>query len=101
MRFIKDQAFDFSAAGGDVAVLIGMNGSGKSQVMELIAEVFTYLERKQRSDFRVRESLGYDFRISYQLASARVKVVVASVKQPWAEYVERRRPSGPPHRALD
>ena len=36
---LKDQAFDFSVAGGDVAVLIGMNGSGKSQVMELIAEV--------------------------------------------------------------
>ena len=40
---LKDQAFDFSAAGGDVAVLIGMNGSGKSQVMELIAELFAYL----------------------------------------------------------
>ncbi len=67
---LKDQAFDFSAAGGDVAVLIGMNGSGKSQVMELIAEVFAFLERRQRSDFRVRESLGYEFRVEYQLASA-------------------------------
>lgn len=67
---LKDQAFDFSAAGGDVAVLIGMNGSGKSQVMELIAEVLTYLERKQRSDFRVREPLGYEFRVAYQLASS-------------------------------
>ena len=67
---LKDQAFDFSAAGGDVAVLIGMNGSGKSQVMELIAEVFAYLERKQRSDFRVREPLGYQFRVAYQLASS-------------------------------
>lgn len=66
---LKDQAFDFSGAGGDVAVLIGMNGSGKSQVMELIAEVFAYLERKQRSDFRVREPLGYEFRVEYQLAS--------------------------------
>jgi hypothetical protein len=47
-----------------------MNGSGKSQVMELIAEVFAYLERKQRSDFRVREPLGYEFRVEYQLASA-------------------------------
>ena len=67
---LKNQAFDFSAAGGDVVVLIGMNGSGKSQVMELIAEVFTYLERRQRSDFRVREPLGYEFRVEYQLASA-------------------------------
>ena len=67
---LKNQAFDFSEAGGDIAVLIGMNGSGKSQVMELIAEVFAYLERKQRSDFRVREPLGYEFRVAYQLASA-------------------------------
>lgn len=69
---LKNQAFDFSAAGGDVAVLIGMNGSGKSQVMELIAEVFAYLERKQRPDFRVRETLGYEFRVAYQLSSARL-----------------------------
>ncbi len=69
---LKNQAFDFSAAGGDVAVLIGMNGSGKSQVMELIAEVFAYLERKQRPDFRVREPLGYEFHVAYQLSSARL-----------------------------
>jgi predicted ATPase len=67
---LRNQTFDFSAAGGDLAVLIGMNGSGKSQVMELIAEVFAYLERKQRLDFRVREPLGYDFRVAYQLSSA-------------------------------
>jgi predicted ATPase len=67
---LKDQVFDFSAAGGDVAVLIGVNGSGKSQVMEVIAEVFAFLERKQRSDFRVREPLGYDFRVAYELASS-------------------------------
>jgi predicted ATPase len=67
---LKDQIFDFSGAGGDIAVLIGANGSGKSQVMELIAEVFAFLERKQRSDFRVREPLGYDFRVAYELASS-------------------------------
>lgn len=67
---LKDQAFDFSSANGDVAVLIGANGSGKSQVMELIAEVFAYLERMQRPDFEVRDPLGYDFRVAYQLASS-------------------------------
>ncbi|MDM5177055.1 hypothetical protein PO883_07570, partial [Massilia sp. DJPM01] len=67
---LKDQAFDFSAANGDVVVLIGANGSGKSQVMELIAEVLAYLERQQRPDFRVRGSLGYDFRVAYELASS-------------------------------
>lgn len=66
---LKNQLFDFSEANGDVAVLIGANGSGKSQIMELIAEVFAFLERKQRADFRVREPLGYNFRVIYELAS--------------------------------
>jgi predicted ATPase len=56
---------------GDVAVLIGANGSGKSQVMELIAEAFAFLERRQRQDFRVRAPLGYDFRVTYEMASSR------------------------------
>lgn len=68
---LKDQTFDFSTAMGDVAVLIGANGSGKSQVMELIAEAFAYLERQQRKDFRVRTPLGYDFLLTYEMASAR------------------------------
>lgn len=68
---LKDQAFDFSTVKGDVAVLIGANGSGKSQVMELAAEAFAFLERRQRQDFRVRAPLGYDFRITYEMASSR------------------------------
>lgn len=72
---LRDQVFDFSMAEGDVAVLIGANGSGKSQVMELIAEVFAYLERQQRKDFRVRAPLGYDFRVMYELASFRYQGV--------------------------
>lgn len=68
---LKDQAFDFSTVQGDVAVLIGANGSGKSQVMELIAEAFAFLERRQRQDFQVRAPLGYDFRVTYEIASSR------------------------------
>lgn len=68
---LKDQTFDFSTVQGDVAVLIGANGSGKSQVMELIAEAFAFLERRQREDFRVRAQLGYDFRVTYEMASSR------------------------------
>jgi len=68
---LKDQAFDFSMVKGDVAVLIGANGSGKSQVMELIAEAFAFLERRQRQDFRVRAPLGYDFCVTYEMASPR------------------------------
>lgn len=68
---LKDQAFDFSTVQGDVAVIIGANGSGKSQVIELIAEAFAFLERRQRQDFRVRAPLGYDFRVTYEMASSR------------------------------
>lgn len=68
---LRDQAFDLSSSKGDIAVLIGANGSGKSQVMELIAEAFAYLERRQRQDFRVRVPLGYDFRVTYEMASSR------------------------------
>ncbi|WP_066270999.1 AAA family ATPase [Hydrogenophaga palleronii] len=68
---LKDQLFDFSMVEGDVAVLIGANGSGKSQVIELIAEAFAFLERQQRKDFRVRMPLGYDFRVMYEMASSR------------------------------
>lgn len=67
---LKDQAFDFSGVLGDVAVFIGANGSGKSQVMELIAEAFAYLERLQRNDFKVRAPLGYDFRLTYEITSS-------------------------------
>nr|WP_308609624.1 AAA family ATPase [Massilia aquatica] len=38
--------------------------------MELVAEVFAFLERKQRLDFHVRKPLGYDFRVAYELASS-------------------------------
>lgn len=39
--------------------------------MELIAEAFAFLERRQRQDFRVRAPLGYDFRVTYEMASSR------------------------------
>lgn len=72
---LRNQVFDFSRAKGDVAVLIGANGSGKSQIMEVIAEVFAYLERQQRRDFRVRSPLGYQFRVTYEMASFRYQGV--------------------------
>ncbi|MDX1302045.1 ATP-binding cassette domain-containing protein [Photobacterium sp.] len=35
---LKDQAFDFSESQGQVIALIGLNGSGKSPLIELIGE---------------------------------------------------------------
>lgn len=64
---LKDQSFDFHRAQGNILALIGLNGSGKSQLLELIAEAFAFLERKQRPDFKVKTSLGYGFELLYQL----------------------------------
>lgn len=42
---LKNQVFDFSETSGNIIALIGLNGSGKSQLLELISETFAYLER--------------------------------------------------------
>ncbi|WP_299141064.1 AAA family ATPase [uncultured Vibrio sp.] len=64
---LKNQYFDFHRSQGNILALIGLNGSGKSQLLELIAEAFAFLERKQRADFKVRTPLGFGFELLYQL----------------------------------
>ncbi|MBL0625851.1 AAA family ATPase [Aeromonas jandaei] len=51
---LRNQTFSFEAAQGNIIALIGLNGSGKSQLLELIAESFSYLERFLRGDFKCR-----------------------------------------------
>ncbi|HHZ6872718.1 TPA: AAA family ATPase [Pseudomonas aeruginosa] len=63
---LANQRFYFSDAPGKVIALIGLNGSGKSQLMELIAEAFAYLERRKRNDFHVRKNLRYRFNLAYE-----------------------------------
>jgi len=65
---LKDQYFDFQQTKGNILAFIGLNGSGKSQLLELIGEIFAFLERKQRSDFQVNTSLGFGFELFYQLS---------------------------------
>lgn len=64
---LKNQHFDFHNAHGSVVALIGLNGSGKSQLLELIAEIFAFLERVQRRDFKVKTSLGFGFELKYKI----------------------------------
>lgn len=64
---LADQSFDFSGCTGNVVALVGLNGSGKSQLLELIAETFAYLERSARADFKVREPLGFSVSVIYEL----------------------------------
>lgn len=63
---LKDQSFDFSRAQDNIFALIGLNGSGKSQLLELIGETFAYLERWQRPDFKTKSPLGFAVNIYYQ-----------------------------------
>lgn len=51
---LRNHTFSFDAAQGNIIAFIGLNGSGKSQLLELIAESFGYLERLLRSDFKCR-----------------------------------------------
>lgn len=62
---LKDQTFDFSYSEENIIAFIGLNGSGKSQLLELIVEVFSYLERYTREDFKARKKLGFGFHIVY------------------------------------
>lgn len=64
---LKDQHFDFTNSYGNIIAFIGLNGSGKSQLMELIAETFAYLEREIRSDFVVRDALSFAVTVRYQI----------------------------------
>ncbi|ELB2862026.1 AAA family ATPase [Vibrio alginolyticus] len=64
---LKNQYFDFHCTQGNIVALIGLNGSGKSQLLELIAEAFAFLERRQRKDFKVKTPLGFGFELTYQL----------------------------------
>ena len=66
---LRDQTFSFDAAQGNIIAFIGLNGSGKSQLLELIADSFGYLERFLRSDFKCRNwfsDLAIELRYSNQ-----------------------------------
>lgn len=64
---LKDQFFDFSNSTGNTLALIGLNGSGKSQLLEMIAEIFAYLERFSREDFKTRTPLGFVVTVKYEI----------------------------------
>lgn len=63
---LKDQSFDFSQTTDNVFALIGLNGSGKSQLLELIGETFAYLERWYREEFVVKKGMGFGVTVQYE-----------------------------------
>ena len=56
---------------------VGMNGSGKSQFLETIAEIFLYLDRELRlHDINKKENPDFTFEIEYYLILNNKKVYV-------------------------
>ena len=66
-KLLNNCVFDFSQANSSCIALIGLNGCGKSQFLELLAECLSHLERCQRPDFRVRQKLTFGFTLEYEL----------------------------------
>lgn len=59
--------FKQSEGGYSPLCLVGLNGSGKSNFIELIADVFGYADRYFNPQFKCTEDLSYDFEIDYEI----------------------------------
>lgn len=86
---LRDQTFDFGCIDSNIQAFIGLNGAGKSQLLELIAEVFAYVERWQRQDFITNTGFNFGVEVVYQIQmlspDARqtlFKIVIKSEKEP-------------------
>lgn len=58
--------FKSSSEGYSPICLVGLNGSGKSNFIELIADIFGYADRYFNPQYECAEDLTYDFEIDYQ-----------------------------------
>lgn len=52
--------------------LVGLNGSGKSNFIELIADIFGYADRYFNPQYECAEDLTYDFELEYQITGSSV-----------------------------
>ena len=70
-RLLKDFTINFSK---DVSILIGINGSGKSSILECIAQIFSdaYLQEKSKFGFK----LEYELRLE-EIHNAGKKIAIA------------------------
>lgn len=87
---LKDQEFDFrgsldnpptlwTSGSENVTALVGLNGSGKSQLLELICESFAWLERYHRKDFKRPKPLPFSVTLVYQIRMEMVGDQVYSI----------------------
>lgn len=63
-KMLKDFRIEFDQP---VSVLIGLNGSGKSSVLEVLAEIFTAVWRGQVEQRESTQPFNYKFEIEYQI----------------------------------
>ncbi|WP_105258994.1 AAA family ATPase [Pseudoalteromonas sp. T1lg88] len=56
--------------------LVGLNGSGKSNFIELLADIFNYADRFFNQQFSSKNELNYNFSLSYQIEFEGVEVDV-------------------------
>lgn len=62
--------FDTSSRNYSPLCLVGLNGSGKSNFIELIADIFGYSDRYYNDQYNCKEDLTYDFEIDYSIKGA-------------------------------
>lgn len=77
-KFFKPQTFTFvdfddSEDGPYITLLIGPNGTGKSQVLELVTEIFNVLSASQEKEQRVQK-LSFDFKLKYMLGNDAIEI---------------------------
>ncbi|NOH84766.1 AAA family ATPase [Vibrio sp. 03-59-1] len=71
---LKDFEFDFSSK-ESCTVIIGNNGSGKSNIIEVIGMIFSCLYYNNYADFSSEKSIIFDFEIEYNVRGHDVKVI--------------------------
>ncbi|MCD9543092.1 AAA family ATPase [Photobacterium carnosum] len=71
---LKDFEFDFSNT-KSCTVIIGNNGSGKSNIIEVIGMIFSCLYYNDYSDFTAEKSNIFDFEIEYNVRDHDIKVI--------------------------
>jgi len=93
---LEDQQFDFSTSSSDIIALVGLNGAGKSNLLELLAEIFCVLDSFKRPDFKNSKLPLYDFDLIYRLPSRRgweVEFKVSTSEESLLVQSRRYRPS--------
>ncbi len=74
LKGTSDKPFEYSfpppsaeETGLNPICLVGLNGSGKSNLIELIADIFSYADRYFNKLYLCKDDLGYDFKITYTI----------------------------------